>query len=311
MSIVIPVYNEEENIIILHGEIISVLKSISLDSYEIIFVNDGSTDKSETALKELAQKDEKLKIINLKTNYGQTAALSAGIDLSEGDVIITLDGDLQNDPKDIPDLLEKLEKGCDVVSGWRKNRKDKRLTRIIPSKIANWLISRISGVKLHDYGCTIKAYRRAFIKDVRLYGEMHRFIPVYIAWQGGKVEELEINHRPRRFGQTKYGLNRTFKVISDLMLMKFMEKYSLNPIHLFGGFGLFNFFLSFLTFGLMIYFKILKDKSFVETPLPLLVILFIFVGILSVFMGFISEILMRTYYESQSKQIYQIQDILN
>ena len=311
LSIVIPVFNEEKNISILYREIISVLDQTGSNSSEVIFVNDGSTDTSETVVKELSKQNRNVKLVSFRTNYGQTAALSAGIDHSAGDIIILMDGDLQNDPRDIPKLLDKLGYGFDVVSGWRKNRIDKRLTRIVPSKIANWLISRISGVKLHDYGCTIKAYRREFIKDVRLYGEMHRFIPILIAQLGGKIAELEVNHRPRRFGQTKYGLNRTFKVISDLIFLKFVGKYSTTPIHLFGGFGLINFLLSFLTFTLMVYLKYWGGITFIETPLPQLLVLFFLIGILSLFMGFNAEILMRTYHESQGKRTYQIREIVN
>jgi len=311
ISLVIPIYNENQNINLLNDKIFEVIKYNNFTNYEILYINDGSDDDSGSELNKLAEKNERIKVIHLQRNYGQTAALSAGIEEAIGEIIITLDGDLQNDPADIPKLLKELNSGFDVISGWRKKRRDKMFTRIIPSKIANWLISMISGVRLHDYGCTLKAYRASIIKDIGLYGEMHRFIPIFASWQGGKIKELEVKHHPRKFGQTKYGINRTLRVISDLILIKFMDKYSMNPIHLFGGFGILNFFLSIIAFLFMIYFKYWGGKSFVETPLPQLVVLFFLVGILSVFMGFIAEILMRTYYESQNKKIYQIRKIIN
>ena len=311
LSIIIPIFNEEENIPILLDEIDSVSREKNLNIMEIIFVNDGSMDRSEKVLKKICKKNDKVTLINFSKNFGQTAALSAGFDKAKGNIIITMDGDLQNDPKDIPKLLERIDLGYDVVSGWRRRRKDKPITRVIPSRIANRLISTISGIKLHDYGCTLKAYRKDYVKEIRLYGEMHRFIPIYVFWVGGKVSETEVHHRPRKFGQTKYGLNRTMKVISDLIFLRFIDKYSMQPIHLFGRFGLLNFLLSFGTFFLMIYFKYWGGKSFIETPLPQLVILFFLVGILSLFMGFNAEVLMRTYYESQGKKTYRIRDIVN
>ena len=243
-----------------------------------------------------------------KRNFGQTAAMSAGIDYASGDVIIPMDGDLQNDPNDIPKLLNKVEEGFDVVSGWRKDRKDNAVSRNLPSKIANSLISKISGVHLHDYGCSLKAYKREVIEDVRLYGEMHRFIPVYASWMGAKVTEVPVNHYPRLNGVSKYGINRTFKVVLDLILIKFMERYAQKSIHFFGGLGIISFLLSFFTAATMFYLKFLGGKSFIETPLPMIVVLFFMVGVLLVMMGIISEMQNRTYYESQNKRVYLVRE---
>jgi len=303
LSIVIPIFNEADNIIPLYEKLIHTLTDLKYD-FEILYINDGSTDNSRKMLKEIAKMDDKVKIINLRRNFGQTAAMMAGIDFSTGDVIIPMDGDLQNDPKDIPLLLEKLEEGYDVCSGWRKNRKDNFLIRKLPSKIANVLISGVSGVHLHDYGCTLKAYKKDIIKEVKLYGEMHRFVPVFAHLQGGKVTEVPVEHHPRIHGKSKYGLVRTFKVILDLMLIKFLLNYSHAPIYFFGGFGLLSFLFSFVIFLLMIYFKYCGDKNFMRTPLPILVAIFCLVGFQSIFMGLIAEILMRTYYESQDKSVY-------
>jgi glycosyltransferase involved in cell wall biosynthesis len=310
ISIVVPIFNEEDNIKLLYENIMNVVSTNSY-TYEIIFINDCSSDRSKIILDELSQSDENCKVIHFIRNFGQTTAMTAGIDYAIGDIIIPMDGDLQNDAEDIPKLLEKITDGYDVVSGWRKDRKDKGLTRVIPSKIANWLISKISGVKLHDYGCSLKAYRKEVVKTISLYGEMHRFIPIYAKWQGARVTEIVVTHHPRKYGISKYGINRTFKVISDLLLLKFMEKYATRPIHLFGMFGMFSLFSSFVSFILMMYFKYFGGKSFVQTPLPQLVILFFMIGILSVFMGFIAEILMRTYYESQNKKTYVLAESKN
>ena len=305
VSIVIPIYNEKDNIGYFYEKITKALDKPAF-SFEIIFVNDGSTDFSDRKLKAVALQDSKVKVIELRRNFGQTAAMMAGIDYSSGDIIITMDGDLQNDPEDITKLIEKLDEGYDVCSGWRKYRKDNWFSRVLPSKMANFLISKISRVPLKDYGCTLKAYRRDVIKDVRLYGEMHRFIPIYAAWQGANVCEIPVTHHARKHGKSKYGINRTFKVILDLMVIKFLGSYSQKPIYVFGGFGLFNFVLSFLSFALMIYYKYCGGKTFVETPLPQLVVLFFLMGFMSVLMGLIAEIQMRTYYESQNKPPYLI-----
>jgi len=305
ISIIIPIFNEEGNIEQLYEELLKVMGKNPYN-FEIILVNDGSTDSSRQKLDAIAEQDRNVKIIHFKRNFGQTAAMMAGIDATSGDILIPMDGDLQNDPSDIPRLLEKLDEGYDVVSGWRKDRKDASIKRNLPSKIANWLISKISGVYLHDYGCTLKAYKKDVIKGVRLYGEMHRFIPIYASWQGGKVTEIPVNHHPRIHGKSKYGLERILKVVLDLILVKFMAKYSQKPMHVFGGFGFLSILLSFLCFGLMLYYKFFGAKSFIETPLPMLAVLFFLMGFICILMGFIAEMLMRTYFESQGKTTYLI-----
>jgi len=303
LSIIIPVYNEEDNVLPLHQKITEALDSMG-QPYEVIIVDDGSTDKTAQRLKELAKSDNRLKVIHLRRNFGQTPAMMAGIDAATGDILIPMDGDLQNDPHDIPKLLAKLAEGYDVVSGWRKDRQDHPLKRNLPSRVANRLISFISGVHLHDYGCSLKAYRKAIIKGVKLYGEMHRFVPIYAAWQGAKVTEVGVTHYPRVHGISKYGFDRTIKVILDLIVVKFLDKFAHKPMYLFGGFGLVTFLISFLLFGLMLYLKIFNNKSFIETPLPMAVTLFTLMGFMSIFMGLIAEILMRTYHESQNKPTY-------
>jgi glycosyltransferase involved in cell wall biosynthesis len=309
LSIILPIYNEEYGIPELFQEI---QKALTDFEYEIIAVNDGSKDNSFNVLKSFAQKDNKIKVINLKRNYGQTAAINAGIQSSTGGIIILMDSDLENLPTDIPMLIDKLNEGYDVVSGWRKNRwKGKFLTRKLPSVIANSLISKIAGVKLHDYGCTLKAYRKEVINEIRLYGQMHRFIPVYCKWEGGKVAELPVAYQPRKYGKSNYGISRTFKVILDLVLIKFLDKYMQRPMHFFGGAGFISFLFSSITFGLAVYFKLSGQKDFVQTPLPTLTVMFFIIGILMILMGVIAEILMRTYYESQNKFPFTIKDKIN
>jgi glycosyltransferase involved in cell wall biosynthesis len=237
--------------------------------------------------------------------------MMAGIDHCQGDIIIPMDADLQNDPEDIPRLLAKLDEGYDVCSGWRQDRQDHAIKRNLPSRLANKLISTISGVPLHDYGCSLKAYRRNVIKDVKLYGEMHRFIPIYASWMGARVTEIPVSHHSRLHGESNYGLNRTFKVILDLIVIQFMSRYMQKPIHFFGGFGLINLALSFLTFGWMLALKLFWDTSFSVTPLPMLIILFFLIGMQSIFFGLLAEIQMRTYYESQDKDAYQIEEKMN
>ena len=310
LSIVIPVYNEQDNVFPLHERVIAALQNLETD-YEVILVNDGSTDSTEANLVAIAAKDPRFKVVNFRRNFGQTAAMMAGIDFASGEIIIGLDGDLQNDPADIPKLLEKLAEGYDVVSGWRLNRKDATLRRNLPSRIANWLISRISGVHLHDYGCTLKAYRKHVVKGVRLYGEMHRFIPIYAAWQGGKVTEIPVNHFPRIHGHSKYGLERVMKVVLDLVVVKFLASYANKPIYVFGGFGLASIAFSFLAGLFALYLKFFEHTSFISTPLPLLVALAFITGVMSILMGLIAEIIMRTYYESQGKQVYLVKDTIN
>lgn len=303
ISIILPVFNEEDSILTLVDEIFKV-KDLKDEDLEVIFIDDGSTDKTKEKLITAAKKYSNIKNIFLVKNFGQTAAITAGIDNAIGDVLITMDSDLQNDPNDIPKLIKKLGEGYDVVCGWRKHRKDKFLSRRLPSKIANIIISKISKVHLNDFGCTLKAFKKDILKGIRLYGEMHRFIPLYISWNGGKIAEEVVNHRYRKHGKSNYGISRTVSVIVDLIFLKFLEKQFSHPLHLFGGFSLINFSLSIISFLFMVYFKFFGDKSFIETPLPQLVILFILIGVISLFMGFLAEILMRTYYESQDRKSY-------
>jgi len=309
LSILIPVFNEEENISLLYDRLITALKKTGR-AYEIIFIDDGSSDGSLETLLEISKKDPSVKIVSFSRNFGQTAALSAGIDSSRGDIIVPMDGDLQNDPEDILSLLKKIEEGYDVVSGWRKNRKDSFFTRRVPSMIANKMISVIGGVRLHDYGCTLKAYKRDVLKNIRLYGEMHRFIPIYAQWIGARVSEIPVNHFPRRSGSSKYGMSRVFKVILDLMVVKFLLSYSQKPIYIFGGMGLLMMLGALLSGGWAIYLKLFKKVSFILTPLPLLCVLLLVLGFLSILMGFLAEILTRTYYESQRKPTYQIKETI-
>jgi glycosyltransferase involved in cell wall biosynthesis len=310
ISIIIPVYNEVECV---EGTYYSIKKILDAEEYkyEIIIVNDGSQDGTEKVLDRLANGDQKLSIIHFALNYGQTAAMMAGIDHARGDVIITIDADGQNDPGDIPRLLEKIDEGYDVVSGWRIHRQDRLLSRKIPSKIANWLISKVSGVKLNDYGCSLKAYRASVIKNVKLYGEMHRFIPIYARWYGARVIEIPVNHRARTSGISKYGINRTAKVILDLLVVKFLQSYMTKPIYVMGGFGLFCMALGGGSFLYASYLKFFKHISFIQTPLLLAMTLFILLGITSILLGITCEIVVRTYFESQSKRPYHIRNINN
>ena len=304
VTIVVPVYNEIANVGPLVEEIFSSLDGLEL-RHEVLFIDDGSSDGTEEALDELAQKHPTLRAVHFRRNCGQTAALQAGFDLAKGEVIVPMDGDLQNDPADIPKLLAKLNEGYAVVSGWRRDRHDS-FSRTFPSRIANWLISVISGVRLHDFGCTMKAYRKEAMEGVRLYGEMHRFIPIYASWQGGKITELVVNHRPRTSGTSKYGIDRTLKVILDLFVIKFLARYSQKPMYVFGSFGFLSICLSFATFALMVYYKFWGGKTFIETPLPLVAVLFFLMGFVSLLLGLLAEIIMRTYYESQGKKTYLI-----
>lgn len=310
ISIVIPIYNEEKNIDSLYDGIIASLAE-KYNDFEIIFVNDGSTDASEEKLSRLAGHDQRVKVIMLRRNFGQTAALMAGFKHASGQIIVAMDGDQQNDPHDIPKLVDKIQEGYDVCSGWRQNRMDNKLTRRLPSRIANKLISCLSGVKLNDYGCTLKAYRKDILDGIKLYGEMHRFIPIYASWQGARITEIPVNHRHRKHGRSNYGMERLFKVFLDLLLVLFFSTLSNKPIYIFGGFGLLNIIFSFLTFFLMLYFKIWGGKTFIETPLPQLVIIFFLIGFISILMGFLAEIIMRTYYESQDKTVYNIKELIN
>jgi glycosyltransferase involved in cell wall biosynthesis len=316
LSILVPVYNESQNVEPLMAELVAALDPTGLD-YEVILVDDGSTDGTRERLLRLQRENpSRVRVAILRRNCGQTAALSAALDLARGRVLVPIDGDRQNDPADIPRLLARLDEGFDVVSGWRRDRKDRWLTRRLPSLIANRLVARISGVPLHDFGCTLKAYRREVLEGVRLYGEMHRFIPIFASWQGARVAEMAVNHRARPAGRSKYGLGRTFNVVLDLILIRFFQRYAQRPIHLFGRIGLWCFALAFLCFLGMLYFKYVHPsvpalhawlgpgKTFIETPLPLLVVMFTLAGVQSILMGVLAEMVMRTYYESQSKATY-------
>lgn len=322
VSVVVPVFNESENLEALCEEVHAALVSEGTN-FELIFADDGSTDETPTILARLASKQPRVRVVTLRRNSGQTAALSAGFDRARGKVLVPMDGDLQNDPADIPRLLRKLNEGFDVVSGWRRDRKDALVSRRIPSRIANRLIAWLSGMRLHDFGCTMKAYRREVLDGVRLYGEMHRFVPIYAAWQGARVTELEVNHRPRIGGRSKYGVGRTFRVMLDLVLIRFLDRYAQRPMHLFGGFGLVSLGVAFLSFCLSAFYKFVKlagqscfsaefvagfGKDFVETPLPVFVALFGVTGILSILMGLLAEMVMRTYYESQDKRTYLVKE---
>lgn len=309
ISIVIPVLNEEKNVFPLYDRLMSALRKIG-KGYEVIFIDDGSVDGTLNQLKMISQRDPHIKVLSFSRNFGQTAALSAGIDFSKGEIIIPMDGDLQNDPEDVLDLLKKIEEGYDVVSGWRRSRKDSLFKRRFPSVIANKIISFIGGVHLHDYGCTLKAYRREILKNIRLYGEMHRFIPIYAHWIGARVAEIPVRHHPRSSGSSKYGMNRIFKVILDLMVVKFLLSYSQKPIYIFGGMGLLMILGAFLSGAYAIYLKLFKGESFILTPLPLLCALLLLLGFISILMGFMAEILTRTYYESQGKPTYLIKEII-
>ena len=310
ISLVIPCYNEEDSLPELAGQLDAVVLSLSQAGHEVeaIFVDDGSRDKTPEILREMTATRPYARVIRFARNFGQTAAMSAGFDAARHDVIIPLDADLQNDPADIPKLLEKLDEGYDVVSGWRRDRKDKTVTRKVPSWAANRLISRITGVRLHDYGCSLKAYRRSVMQGVHLYGEMHRFIPIYAAQQGARVTEIVVNHRPRVHGTTKYGLGRVPNVFLDLVLVQFLRRYATKPMHVFGKFGLMNFAAAILSFVAMIYFKFWGGKSFVETPLPLLAIMFFLIGCLSILIGLVAEMVMRTYHESSAAPTYLVRE---
>jgi len=309
VSVFLPVYNEEPNLLPLHAKLNDALKTLAR-SAEIVYVDDGSTDGSLRILREIADLDPRVRVIALRRNYGQTAAMAAGIDAAQGKVLIPMDADLQNDPADITRLLQKLDEGYDVVSGWRKNRKDKMFTRKIPSMIANRLISWIGGVPLHDYGCSLKAYRRESLQDVRLYGEMHRFIPIYAAWAGARVTEIPVEHHARTMGKSKYGLSRTLKVVFDLMTIKFMASYQTKPIYVFGSFGMLAFAISVLSGLYAVFLKIFHKADFVQTPLPILSIVMFAVGVQFLLMGLLAEMLVRTYHESQAKTIYAVRERL-
>ena len=309
LSIVIPVLNEAENIEHLLFQLKAVLDSIDKTS-EIILVDDGSTDSSFEILERLQKSDDRLRVIRFRRNFGQSAAFSAGFDFAQGNIIITLDADLQNDPKDIPKLIQKLEEDYDVVSGWRVDRKDRFLTRRLPSIVANFIISIITGVKLHDYGCSLKAYRREIVKNIKLYAEMHRFIPALASWMGIKVSEVPVNHAPRIAGKSKYGFMRTIRVILDLLTVKFLLGYSTRPIQIFGLLGAISFALGIILGVYLSMIKLLFGQPLRDRPLLFLSILLIIFGVQLITMGLLGELVVRNYYESQNKPTYMIREIL-
>jgi glycosyltransferase involved in cell wall biosynthesis len=306
LSLFLPVLDEEENLRPMHDKIASALDALGKTA-EVIYVDDGSTDNSLSILREIAAGDDRVRVISLRRNYGQTAAMSAGIDAAKGEILIPMDADLQNDPADITRLLEKLDEGYDVVSGWRKNRQDKLISRKIPSQIANRVISWIGGVPLHDYGCSLKAYRRDVIQDVKLYGEMHRFIPIYAAWAGARVTEIPVDHHARTMGKSKYGISRTIKVIFDLITIKFMAEYHTKPLYVFGTFGMIAFLLAAVAGVWAIVLKF-YGTSFILTPLPVIAVVMIAISVQFFLMGLLAELLVRTYHESQDKAIYAVRE---
>lgn len=310
ISIVVPVYNEQDNVEAVYSAISSALQSMGC-SYEIVMVDDGSSDGSYKLLAALAAKDPALKVIRFRRNFGQTAAMSAGFDCAKGDIIIPMDGDLQNDPADIPRLIEKIHEGYDVVSGWRRDRKDTFVTRKIPSLIANAVISRLTGVHLHDYGCTLKAYRREVLDGINLYGEMHRFVPALASQFGAKVAELPVNHFPRLHGVSKYGISRTLRVILDLMTVKFLMAYSTKPIQLFGKWGVYTILAGFFTGALTLYMKMYEHLSMNRNPLLIVTAFLLFMGVQFIVLGLLGELNARTYFESQGKPIYTVKDRIN
>lgn len=310
LSIVVPVYNEEENIPALYDQLTAVLEPLHLD-YEIICADDGSKDRSFDLLKALAERDPRVKVIRFRRNFGQTAGFSAGFDYASGDVVITIDADLQNDPASIPLLLDKIAEGYDVVSGWRVNRQDAYLSRKLPSRIANWLISRSTGVQVHDRGCSLRAHRLQVVKEMRLYGELHRFIPDIAAWIGARMVEVPVTHRPRRFGKSKYGLNRTLRVILDLITVRFLQGYSTRPIQIFGKWGLGLGVLGFLMALWLTVEKLALGHSIGNRPALALSILLMLMGVQLVSIGLLGEITIRTYYEGQRKPIYHVREIVD
>jgi glycosyltransferase involved in cell wall biosynthesis len=310
LSLVIPVFNEQDNLPLLFQALNDAIPPLGL-SWEVIFVDDGSRDKSLAVLTEQAARDpEHTRVISFRRNFGQTAAIGAGIDHAEGDMIVLLDADMQNDPADIKMLLDKLNEGYDLVSGWRKNRKDNAVTRNFPSMLANRLISYVTGVQLHDYGCTLKAYRRGALQGFRLYGEMHRFIPVFANSVGARITEVPVNHHPRKFGKTKYGLERTVKVVLDLFTVKFLVSYGAKPIYVFGGTGMLLIAASITLFAYLLIRRFFFLVSVLGSPFFQLSVMFFILGFQSILMGLIAELLVRTYYESQEKTIYVIRELI-
>ena len=307
LSVVIPVFNEEQSVGPLHAEIEQALADFD---YEVLYIDDGSTDKSFSVLTDIQKKCPRVRLVKFRRNFGQTAAMSAGFKYARGKIIIPMDADGQNDPADIPKLVSRLNEGYDIVSGWRKERKDNAITRTLPSRIANWMIGKITGIRLHDYGCTLKAYKAESLKSIRLYGDMHRFIPALARWGGEKVVEMVVNHRPRTTGKTKYGLSRTFKVVLDLITIKFLASFSTKPIHIFGGMGFLCFLGSFLSGLTVLGMKVFENYSMNRNPLLIISLMLMMASIQFVLMGLLAEIMVRTYHESQDRPIYVIDKVI-
>jgi len=310
LSIVVPVYNEEENIQYLYDQLTEVLDPLGLE-YEIICADDGSKDRSFELLKALAERDHRVKIIRFRRNYGQTAGFSAGFDHARGNIVVTIDAYLQNDPAGIPALLDKMAEGYDVVSGWRKDRQDAYVSRKLPSKIANWLITQVTGVAVHDRGCSLRAHSLEIVKDMRLYGEMHRFIPDIASWLGANWTEVPVNHRPRRFGKSKYGIGRTFRVLLDLITIRFLQGYMTRPIRIFGKWGIALGGLGFILGLWLTIQKIFMGQSLSNRPALVLAVLLIVMGVQLISIGLLGEMIMRTYFESQDLKIYRVREVVD
>ena len=309
LSLVVPIYNEYESLPKLVDAIMKVVATLNCSS-EVICVDDGSVDGSAKLLKQLASENPDLSVLLLRRNYGQTAAMAAGFDYARGKVIITLDGDLQNDPADIPKLIDKLNEGYDLVSGWREHRQDAQLTRLLPSKIANWIIGRVTGVSIRDYGCSLKAYRAELVRDMNLYGELHRFLPALAFIEGARITEIPVNHHARQFGQSKYGLGRTFRVVMDLMTVYFMKRFLTKPMYVFGLLGLVSMISGFALGCYLTFLKLGLGQSIGDRPLLILAVVLFLAGVQLFCFGLLAELLMRTYHESQNRPIYRIREVL-
>jgi len=310
LSIVIPIYNERESIGKLYENLNEALSKMNL-KYEVLLIDDGSIDGTFNELLKIHRKNRLFKIIRFRKNFGQTSAISAGFNYAEGEVVITLDADLQNDPQDIPVLLSKMNEGYDIVSGWRKNRKDKAVTRRFPSIIANKIISKLTGVHLHDYGCTLKAYKKEVVKNINLYGEMHRYIPAIASWMGVKVAEVPVMHHSRRYGKSKYGVSRTIKVILDIITVKFLLSYSQSPIQIFGLLGLSSGLFGFIVTAYLIIMRLFFNQPLADRPLFILSIFMIFIGVQLITIGLLAEVLIRVYHKVQDRSTYVIKDIIS
>jgi glycosyltransferase involved in cell wall biosynthesis len=310
VSFVVPLYNEEDNVVLLYRELCDVVENSGITA-EFIFVDDGSADNTVNRLSEASSNDSRTRIVVLRRNFGQTAAMSAGFDHAQGDIIVTMDGDLQNDPHEVPRMIEKLEEGYDIVAGWRKNRQDKKWSRVLPSMIANRIISKTTGVSLHDYGCSLKIFRADVVKNIKLYGEMHRFIPAVAAQMGVKICELPVNHRARQFGTSKYGISRTIRVILDLLTVQFFLGYATRPLHLFGMLGLVTGCLGTLLLSFLSFERLVLGIPLANRPILLVGVMLVLIGLQFICSGLLAEVLVRTYHESQGKKIYTVRKVID